>query len=80
MQLIASCKEPRKFPQILNQRQPELKYRVIKNTINKFNNGDKKLITPKWYFEERKAVAMNLPFSNKNEHFENDGLEEVKVL
>ena len=55
-------------------------HRVIKNTINKFNNGDKKLITPKWYFEERKAVAMNLPFSNKNEHFENDGLEEVKVL
>ena len=70
----------KKISSNLNQRQPELKHRVIKNTINKFNNGDKKRITPKWYFEERKAVAMNLPFSNKNEHFENDGLEEVKVL
>ena len=44
-------------------------HRVIKNTINKFNNGDKELMIPKWLFEERKAVAMNLPSSNKNEHF-----------
>ena len=26
-------------------------------------------MTPRWLFDERKAIAINLPFSNKNEHF-----------
>ena len=24
---------------------------------------------PRWFFDERKTIAINLPFSNKNEHF-----------
>ena len=42
---------------------------VIENTINNFNNVDKELTIPRWHFDERKTVVINLPFSNKNEHF-----------
>ena len=44
-------------------------YKVIENTINNFNNVDEELMIPRWLFPERKTVAINLPFSNKNEHF-----------
>ena len=27
------------------------------------------LMIPRWLFDERKTIAINLPFSNKNEHF-----------
>ena len=44
-------------------------HKVIENTINNFNNVDKELMIPGWLFDERKTVAINLHFSNKNEHF-----------
>ena len=40
---------------------------VIENTINNFNNVDEELMMPKWLFDKRKTVAINLSFSNKNE-------------
>ena len=44
-------------------------HKVIENTINNFNNVDNELKIPRWLFDERKTIAINLPFSNKNEHF-----------
>ena len=44
-------------------------HKVIENTINNFNNVDEELMIPRWLFDERKAIAINLAFSNKNEHF-----------
>ena len=44
-------------------------HRVIEKTINNFNNVDEELMIPRWLFDKRKTVAINLPFSNKNEHF-----------
>ena len=44
-------------------------HKVIENTINNFNNVDEELMIPRWLFDERKTIAINLPFSNKNEHF-----------
>ena len=44
-------------------------HKVIESPINNFNNVNKELMTPRWLFDERKAIAINLPFSNKNEHF-----------
>ena len=44
-------------------------HKVIESTINIFNNVDEELMIPKWLFDERKTIAINLPFSNKNEHF-----------
>ena len=44
-------------------------YKVIENTINNFNNVDEELMIPRWLFDERKTIKINLPFSNKNEHF-----------
>ena len=43
--------------------------RSLKNTINNFINVDEELMIPRWLFDERKTVVINLPFSNKNEHF-----------
>ena len=31
--------------------------------------SDEELMIPRWLFDERKIIAINLPFSNKNEHF-----------
>ena len=42
---------------------------VTENTINNFHSVDKELMMPKWLFDERKTVEINLPFSNKNEYF-----------
>ena len=44
-------------------------HKVIENAINNFNNVDEELMIPRWLFDERKTIAINLPFSNKNEHF-----------
>ena len=44
-------------------------HKVIENTINNFNNVDEELVIPRWFFNERKTVMINLPFSNKNGHF-----------
>ena len=69
---MVSSTEPRKIPQISNQRQLELKqsfWKLIFHTINNVNNVDKELLIPWWLFDERKTVAINLAFSKKNEHF-----------
>ena len=44
-------------------------HKVIENTVNNFNNVDEEFMIPRWLFDERKTVLINLPFSNKNEHF-----------
>ena len=44
-------------------------HKIIENTVNNFNNVDEELLIPKWLFDERKALVINLPSSNKNEHF-----------
>ena len=49
-------------------------HKVIENTINNFNNVDEELMIPRWLFDERKTIAINLPFSNKNEHFSKNPL------
>ena len=46
-----------------------LKHNVTENTINNFNNVYEELMIPNWIFDQRKAVAINLPFSNKNDYF-----------
>ena len=43
--------------------------KVIGNTINNLKNVDEEVMIPRCFFDERKAVAINWPFSNKNEHF-----------
>ena len=43
--------------------------KVIESTINNFNNVEEELMIPRWLLDERKTIAINLPFSNKNEHF-----------
>ena len=77
IELMLSYTEPRRLPQIFKQRQLELKKflkadfprKVIENTINNFSNVDEELMIPRWFFDLRKTVVINLPFSNKNEHF-----------
>ena len=44
-------------------------HKVIENTINNFNKFDKEHMIPRQLFDERKTVAIDLPFSNKNEYF-----------
>ena len=44
-------------------------YKFIENTINNFNNVYEELMIPSCIFDQRKAVAINLPFSNKNDYF-----------
>ena len=55
-------------------------HKVIESTINNFNNVDKELMIPRWLFDERTTIAINLPFSNKNEHFFKKVLQEARVL
>ena len=33
---------------------------------------------PSWIFDERKTVAINLPFSNKNKHFSKNFCEKLE--
>ena len=56
---------------------PGFPHKVIENTINNFNNVDEELMIPRWLFDERKTIAINLPFSNKNEHFFKNFCEEL---
>ena len=42
-------------------------HKVIENTINIFNNVVEELMIPRRIFDEGNTVAINLPFSNKNE-------------
>ena len=44
-------------------------HNVTENTIKNFNNVYEELMIPNWIFDQRKAVAINLPFSNKNDYF-----------
>ena len=44
-------------------------HKVIENTINNFHNVEEELMIPRWLFDERKTIMINLPFSNRNEHF-----------
>ena len=53
-------------------------HKVIENTINNFNNVDEELVIPRWFFDERKTIAINLPFSNKNEHFSKKFCEKLE--
>ena len=53
-------------------------HKVIEGTINNFNNVDEELIIPRWLFDERKTIAINLPFSNKNEHFSKKFCEKLE--
>ena len=41
-------------------------HKFIESTINDFNNIDEELMIPRWLFDERKTIANNLSFSNKN--------------
>ena len=52
--------------------------KVIENTINNFNNIDKELMIPRWLFDERKPIVINLPFSSKNEHFSKKFCEKLE--
>ena len=53
-------------------------HKVIENTINNFNNVDKEFMIPRWLFDKRKTIAINLPFSNKNEHFSKTFCEKLE--
>ena len=44
-------------------------HKVIEKTITNFNNFNEEIMIPRWLFDEGKTVAINLSFSNKNEHF-----------
>ena len=44
-------------------------HKIIENTINNFNNVAKELMIPRWLFGQIKTVVIDLPFSNKSEHF-----------
>ena len=48
-----------------NFRNAGFPHKVIESTINNFNNVDEELMIPRWLFDERKTIAINLPFSNK---------------
>ena len=39
--------------------------KVTENTISNFNNVDEELMIQRWLFDERKTIAINLPFSIK---------------
>ena len=54
-------------------------HKVIESTINNFNNIDEELLIPTWLFVERKTVAINLLFSNKNEHFSKKFCEKLEL-
>ena len=53
-------------------------HKIIENTINNFRNFDVEVMIPRWFFDERKAVAINWPFSNKNEHFSRNLCEKLE--
>ena len=53
-------------------------HKIIENTINNFNNVDEELMIPRWLFDERKTIAINLPFSNKNEYFSKKFCEKLE--
>ena len=53
-------------------------YKVIENTINNFNNVDEELMIPRWLFDKKKIIAINLPFSSKNEHFSKKFCEKLE--
>ena len=44
-------------------------HKVIENIISNFNNVEEELMIPRWLFDERKTIMINLAFSNRNEHF-----------
>ena len=45
-------------------------HKVVENTISYFNNVDEELRIPRWLFDERKTILINLLFSNKNDKFQ----------
>ena len=53
-------------------------HKVIENTISNFNSVDEELMIPRWLFDERKTIAINVPFSNKNEHFSKKFCEKLE--
>ena len=55
-------------------------HKVIESTINNFNNVDEELMIPRWLFDERKTIAINLPFSNKNKHFSKKFWEKLEFM
>ena len=53
-------------------------HKVIESIISNFNNVDDELMIPRWIFDERKTIAINLPFSNKNENFSRKFCEKLE--
>ena len=53
--------------------------KVIEKTINNFHNVDEELVIPRWIFDERKTIVINLAFSNKNEHFSKKFCENLEL-
>ena len=53
-------------------------HKVIESTINNFNNADEELMIPRWLFDERKTIAINMTFLNKNEHFSKKFCEKLE--
>ena len=79
---MVSCTEPRNFSSNFQSEIARIKgkflhagfsHKAIESTINNFNNVDDELI-----FDERKTIAINLPFSNKNEHFSKKFCEKLE--
>ena len=54
-------------------------HKVIGNTINNFSNVDKELMIRKLLFDERKTISINLPFSNRSEHFSKKFCDKLEV-
>ena len=53
-------------------------HNIIENTINNFSNVDEEYMILRWLLDERKTVAINLPFSNKTEHFSKKFCEKLE--
>ena len=85
MQLMVSCTKPIKLPQSETARikakflKAGFPHKVIENTINNFSSVDEELMIPRWFFNERKTVLINLPFSNKNEHVSQKFCEKLEL-
>ena len=53
-------------------------HKVIESTIYNFTDVDEELVIPRWLFDKRKTIAINLAFLNKNEHFSKKFCEKLE--
>ena len=77
IQLVVSCKEPRIKVKFLKAGFPR---NVIETLLIPFNNVDGEIIITRWFFDKRKTVVINLPFSNKNENSSKKVMRKVRVF